>query len=266
MDRTHDEGAEAVSKVRLLFGALAAFGAVALVIAAAAFAWGNPKLSLKCDEGTGEAVLTYENPTFSGDVDLRLWQNGTPVADKRVNGHTGELRYKMTPGDFTIDARATNHVSPSEIVETSEPMHCGKVTPPPAPPAPQAPPAVAPPVVVTPPATSITPVLVRLPPPARAVHRGRARCVSMPQHLGIRARERTRVSVHVRGNDEAVVRLVGPGVHLRKSTHNGVAVFRVRAKRSGRLVVQSSACFGARVVHVGTPRQTTSDTPPESTG
>jgi hypothetical protein len=45
-----------------------------------------------------------------------------------------------------------------------------------------------------------------------------------------------------------------------------VAVFRVRAKRAGRLVIQSDRCLGADRVSVLRARRVSSDHTPEGTG
>jgi hypothetical protein len=101
--------------------------------------------------------------------------------------------------------------------------------------------------------------------------RGDASCISTPRKLRIRARERTIVRVRVGENGtpavRAVVRVIGPGFVTRKVTNRrGVAVFRVRAKRAGRLVIQSDRCLGADRVSVLRARRVSSDHTPEGTG
>ena len=64
-----------------------------------------------------------------------------------------------------------------------------------------------------------------------------------------------------------LVRVIGPGFVKRKVTNRrGVAVFRVRAKRAGRLVIQSDRCLGADRVSVLRARRVSSDHTPEGTG
>jgi hypothetical protein len=138
-----------------------------------------------------------------------------------------------------------------------------------APPAQSAPTAPVVPAVTVAPTAAAAPASAVLPAVLPAVHEavGRpAACISMPKRLTVRARERTTITVRVRGGQESVVRLVGPGIRTRKATHRGRAVFHVRARRAGRLVVQSTACFGADVVRVGPARDTNSNQAPLSTG
>ena len=101
--------------------------------------------------------------------------------------------------------------------------------------------------------------------------RGDARCVSTPKTLRVRARERTIVRVRIaqRGTPAAtaLVRIIGPGFVKRKVTNkNGVAVFRIRAKRAGRLVIQSDRCLGADRVAVLRARRVSNNHTPEGTG
>jgi uncharacterized repeat protein (TIGR01451 family) len=111
----------------------------------------------------------------------------------------------------------------------------------------------------------------RLAPPDSRRARGDARCISTPTRLSIRARERTVVRVRVREDgaaaETALVRVLGPGISRRKVTNaNGVATFRVRAERSGTLVIQSDRCLGADRVTVRRARQVTNDQVPRGTG
>jgi uncharacterized repeat protein (TIGR01451 family) len=98
-----------------------------------------------------------------------------------------------------------------------------------------------------------------------------SRCLSTPQRLRVRAGERTRIRVRVREDGEAVertlVRIIGPGYNKRKVTNaNGVAVFRVKPKRSGTLIIQTSSCGGADRIRVLRARQVTNDQVPRGTG
>jgi hypothetical protein len=101
--------------------------------------------------------------------------------------------------------------------------------------------------------------------------RGDASCISTPRKLRIRARERTTVRVRVgeQGTParRALVRIIGPGFVKRKVTNRrGVAVFRVRAKRAGRLVIQSDRCLGADRVSVLRARRVSNNQTPKGTG
>jgi hypothetical protein len=98
-----------------------------------------------------------------------------------------------------------------------------------------------------------------------------APCIAVPAQLRVRARERTTVRVRVSEEGErietALVRIIGPGIRRRKVTNqNGVAIFRVRARRSGTLVIQSDRCIGADRVSVLRARQVTNDQVPRGTG
>lgn len=83
-----------------------------------------------------------------------------------------------------------------------------------------------------------------------------ARCISTPTNLRLRAGETSRVRVVVRSGSGqtlqgALVRATYPGATQRKRTDaNGVATFSIRARRAGRLVLQSDVCFGADRVRV----------------
>jgi hypothetical protein len=97
------------------------------------------------------------------------------------------------------------------------------------------------------------------------------RCVSLPTHLGLRARELTRVRVHVALNGKniagSVVKIRGVGISRSKKTgKNGVVVFRVRAKRSGRLTVSSDHCVPAARISVRPARRVVSPVLPQVTG
>ncbi|HWT25667.1 MAG TPA: hypothetical protein VN213_19330 [Solirubrobacteraceae bacterium] len=137
-------------------------------------------------------------------------------------------------------------------------------------------PAIAPPATTGQPATPASPTAgnvlgKRLASPDAALARGDARCIRTPARLRVRARERTIVRVRVREQGEraagALVRIVGPGIRQRKLTNrNGVATFRVRARRSGRLVVQSDRCLGADRVTVLRARRTSNNQIPRGTG
>ena len=101
--------------------------------------------------------------------------------------------------------------------------------------------------------------------------RGNARCVTTTQRLRVRARELTVVRVRVRDDGQAaanaLVRITGPGFVMRRVTNaNGVATFRVRPRRSGRLVIQSDRCSGADRVRVLGSRAVSNRTLPRVTG
>ena len=79
---------------------------------------------------------------------------------------------------------------------------------------------------------------------------GVARCISTPRSLRLRAGERTKVAVTVTVNGQRIagakVRATYPGARYTKTTRaDGRAVFTIRPKRSGTLVLQSDVCFGA---------------------
>jgi hypothetical protein len=98
-----------------------------------------------------------------------------------------------------------------------------------------------------------------------------AACVSVPSRLSVRARELTVVRVRVRDDrrraDGALVRISGPGFVRRRTTDaDGLAVFRVRARRSGTLVIQSDRCLGADRVAVRGARQVSGRRVPRVTG
>ena len=82
---------------------------------------------------------------------------------------------------------------------------------------------------------------------------------------GARAHDRPRADrQHGTPAATALVRIIGPGFVKRKVTNkNGVAVFRIRAKRAGRLVIQSDRCLGADRVAVLRARRVSNDHTPE---
>ena len=140
------------------------------------------------------------------------------------------------------------------------------------------PPATAPPST-TPPSTPSTPTTnpssgvlgKRLASPRSRRARGDAACVAVPKSLRIRARERTVVRVRVTDAGapvaNALVRILGPGYAKRKVTNaRGIAIFRVRTKRAGRLVIQSDRCLGADRVTVRGARRTSGSQTPQGTG
>jgi hypothetical protein len=114
------------------------------------------------------------------------------------------------------------------------------------------------------------------PPPAGGVKGAQAvkspkRCVSLPKSLKVRAKELTRVRVHVRVNGKnvpkSVVRLRGLGIKRSgKTGKNGVVTFRVRPKRSGRLVISSDHCVPVAKVSVKPARQVVAPRLPQVTG
>jgi hypothetical protein len=98
-----------------------------------------------------------------------------------------------------------------------------------------------------------------------------AACISVPKSLRLRARERTTVRVRIAEDGVraagALVRIIGPGIRRRKLTNrNGVAIFRVRARRAGRLIIQSNRCLGADRIRVMRARRTSNNQVPRGTG
>jgi uncharacterized repeat protein (TIGR01451 family) len=97
------------------------------------------------------------------------------------------------------------------------------------------------------------------------------RCVSLPTSLKVRAKELTRVRVHVRENGKniakSVVKLRGPGIKRSgKTGKHGVVTFRVRAKHSGRLVISSDHCVPAARISVKPARRVVAPRLPQVTG
>jgi hypothetical protein len=79
---------------------------------------------------------------------------------------------------------------------------------------------------------------------------GPAACLAAPRHLRVHAGETTLVTVGVRISGQqiqgALVRVLAPGVRIVKRTgRTGTLTFRVTPQRSGQLIIQSDACFGA---------------------
>lgn len=86
---------------------------------------------------------------------------------------------------------------------------------------------------------------------AGAVASGRSRCISTPRGLRLRAGETTRIVATVITNGQriqgAAVRATYPGGKFAKRTRaDGTAVFNIRPSRSGRVILQSDVCFGAK--------------------
>lgn len=88
------------------------------------------------------------------------------------------------------------------------------------------------------------------------VAQGAARCIATPRSVRMRAGERTRLDVVISTNGQrirnALVRVTLPGgrqIRIRTGL-NGISRFTLRPTRSGRAVIQSDVCFGARRVTV----------------
>jgi hypothetical protein len=114
-----------------------------------------------------------------------------------------------------------------------------------------APPAAAQPGGSAPaPMTLLAPTAGVFPTIGSAQADGPARCISTPRSLRLRAGERTNVTVTVTVNGQRIrgakVRATYPGARYTKTTGaDGRAVFTIRPRRSGTLVLQSDVCFGA---------------------
>lgn len=86
-----------------------------------------------------------------------------------------------------------------------------------------------------------------------------ARCVAVPQATRVVAKEQTTIRVRVavgatrlRG---ALVRITTPDGTVTKRTDGyGVATFRIRPSRTGRVTIQADSCFGSRVLSVHAAR------------
>ena len=96
-------------------------------------------------------------------------------------------------------------------------------------------------------------------------------CVASAKRLRLRAGESTNVRVVVSTNGQRIsgarVRATYPGaVQIKRSDANGVVNFRVRPRRSGRLVLQSDVCFGADRVSVLGARAVSGARPGRFTG
>jgi hypothetical protein len=101
--------------------------------------------------------------------------------------------------------------------------------------------------------------------------RRQAPCVAVPARLRVREGEVTVVRVRVQEDgrriEGALVRISGPGFVKRAITNaGGSAVVRVRARRTGTLVIQSDRCLGADRVRVLRARQVTGRRVPRVTG
>jgi hypothetical protein len=114
--------------------------------------------------------------------------------------------------------------------------------------------------------------VVVTPKPRGAVKGASAKaCVSVPTHLKLRAKELTRVRVHVSLNGKdipnSVVKIKGVGISRSKKTgKHGIVNFRVRAKHSGRLTVKSDHCIPAARISVKPARRVVSPVLPQVTG
>jgi hypothetical protein len=111
----------------------------------------------------------------------------------------------------------------------------------------------------------------KLPPANSRQARRQAPCVAVPGRVSVGAGELTVVRVRVRERGRAVqgalVRITGAGLVRRATTNaQGIAVIRVRPRRSGTLVIQSDRCSGADRVRVLRARRTSSQRPPRVTG
>ena len=110
-----------------------------------------------------------------------------------------------------------------------------------------------------------------LPPTNSPIARREAPCVALPERMRVHAREVSIVAVQVAHNGQGIanslVRITGPGFVQQMLTDSaGRAVFRVRPRRTGTLVVQSDVCFGADRLRVRPPHRTATKRPPRYTG
>ncbi len=76
-----------------------------------------------------------------------------------------------------------------------------------------------------------------------------ARCISLPRQLRVTAGEQNLVRVVIRENginiSNAIVRVQTPdGIITKRTNALGVALFRVRPSKAGRITVRSDVCFG----------------------
>lgn len=110
-----------------------------------------------------------------------------------------------------------------------------------------------------------------LPPTDSPTARREAPCVALPRRIRVHARELSIVRVQVAHNGQGIanslVRISGPGFAQQMLTDSaGRAVFRVRARRTGNLVVQSDVCFGADRLRVRPAHRSRTKRPPRYTG
>ena len=140
---------------------------------------------------------------------------------------------------------------------------------PPAPLAPRGPGAAGGPPA--PPATLLAPTAGLFPTIGSAQADGPSRCIATPRSLRLRAGERTKVAVTVTVNGQRIqgakVRATYPGARYTKTTGaDGRAVFTIRPRRSGTLVLQSDVCFGAARHTVRAARVVARQAPARVTG
>jgi hypothetical protein len=100
-----------------------------------------------------------------------------------------------------------------------------------------------------------TPTVATFPAVDAAQAQGASACVSTPKTLRVFQGEQAlvRVTVHTNGQDisGSWVRVTTPdGIVTKKTNRSGVALFRVRPSKTGKLVLQSDVCFGADRVAV----------------
>lgn len=136
----------------------------------------------------------------------------------------------------------------------------GSTTPPAETPAPAAAPAPAPasaPALA--PVSLAAPTAATFPVVGSSAGSGPARCVSPPRVVRAVAGEQVTFRVVVRANGVLIrgsaVRVTTPDGTVTKHTdRHGVALFRIRPSRAGRLTIQADACFGVRTVRVKAAR------------
>jgi hypothetical protein len=98
-----------------------------------------------------------------------------------------------------------------------------------------------------------------------------SKCVSVPKHLSLRAKELTTVRVTVNAGDGplkgAKVTIKGPGINRTGTTNSkGVATFKVRPTKKGTLTISSDRCLQAMQSSVKAARKTQSRQLPRNTG
>jgi hypothetical protein len=100
---------------------------------------------------------------------------------------------------------------------------------------------------------------------------GRARCISTPRRLRLRAGETTRFAVTVTLNGQLIsgakLRATYPDArYVKKTGADGRTTFTIRPRRSGTLILQSDVCFGSSRLVVRRPRIVARHRPARLTG
>lgn len=211
------------------------------------------------------APVTYTGGDTDADGLIDVGESWSFVCTQTFNVADVIINTATATGTSTVDDLPVP-IPPAHatVTVTSPPVVTPPATPPGTP--------VSVPPVAAPPAGGVAGKTFKLVPVTSKLAAKDAPCVSVPKRLSVRAGELTMIRVRVRKEPGhtlagAIVRITGPGFVKKLTTDaKGEAIFKLRSKRAGTLVIQSNRCLGADRVGVLGARKTQSRNIPRNTG